>query len=38
MIGLPLAAVLGFYANMKDEGLWLGVATGVATQVRIGIG
>ena len=29
-IGLPLAAVLGFKTNLAGEGIWIGLATGLA--------
>ncbi|XP_054808157.1 protein DETOXIFICATION 14-like isoform X1 [Prosopis cineraria] len=33
VIGIPLAAILGFVVHMKAKGLWLGITTGKLVQV-----
>ena len=35
VLGIPLAAILGFWVHMRAKGLWLGVTTGTLCQVII---
>ncbi|XP_028757814.1 protein DETOXIFICATION 14-like [Neltuma alba] len=35
VIGIPLAAILGFWLDMRAKGLWLGITTGTICQVIV---
>ncbi|XP_054810646.1 protein DETOXIFICATION 14-like isoform X2 [Prosopis cineraria] len=35
VVGIPLAAILGFWACMRGKGLWLGITTGTFCQVVV---
>ncbi|XP_028779669.1 protein DETOXIFICATION 14-like [Neltuma alba] len=35
VVGIPLAAILGFWVGMRGKGLWLGITTGTICQVIV---
>ncbi|XP_028757798.1 protein DETOXIFICATION 14-like [Neltuma alba] len=35
VVGIPLAAILGFWLDMRAKGLWLGITTGTICQVIV---